>query len=87
MLVGPTTINELSYCHTRKMHSERFVGRETMMNSFHDAFCKFNQVTLVVESLSITTLLNTVQFTIHEFEDGYIGDHHEYEIILEAITQ
>ena len=33
-MIGSTTINELSYCATRNMHGDRFVGRQTMMNSF-----------------------------------------------------
>ena len=81
-----TTINELSYCATRKMHGDRFVGRHTMMNSFNDAFCNFKAITFVVESLSTITTLNRVDFTISEFEDGFVGDHHEYEIVLEAIV-
>ena len=68
------------------MHADRFVGRHTMMNSLDDAFCKFKPITFVMESLSTITTQNIVNFTISEFEDGFVGDHHEYKIVLEAVS-
>ena len=87
VLDSGVAINQLSYNVNRKTHAQRYVGRKNMMNSFKDTFTQFKTLTLTINRNSIDPTNNSVDFTIQEFEDGYIGSYHSYTITLEAINQ
>ena len=87
VLDSGVAINQLSYNVNRKTHAQRYVGRKNMMNSFIDTFTQFKPLTLTINRNSIDPTNNSVDFTIQEFEDGYIGSYHSYTITLEAINQ
>ena len=87
VLDSGVAINQLSYNINRKTHAQRYVGRKNMMNSFKDNFSEFKTLTLTINRESIDPTNNSVNFTIQEFEDGYIGSYHSYTITLEAINQ
>ena len=87
VLDSVVAITQLSYNINRKTHAQRYVGRKNMMNSFKDNFSEFKTLTLTINRESIDPTNNSVDFTIQEFEDGYIGSYHSYTITLEAINQ
>ena len=87
VLDSGVAINQLSYNINRKKHAQRYVGRKNMMNSFKDNFSEFKTLTSTINRESIDPTNNSVDFTIQEFEDGYIGSYHSYTITLEAINQ
>ena len=84
VLDSGVAINQLSYERNRRTHGQRYVGRKNMMNSFKDNFSQFKTITLTINRESIDPTNNSVDFTIQEFEDGYIGSYHSYTLVLEA---
>ena len=69
---GGVAISDLTYPKNRRIHAHQFIGRKNMLNSFHDAFFDFKEITLIINRDSIDPTNTTVDFRIENFEDGFI---------------
>lgn len=79
-------VNQLNYQPIRQLHSERYVGRKNMLNSFQDALDK--GLVLKVKKDSVVPQYFSVDFDIDDFNDSYKNNAaRKYQVNIEAVPE